>query len=122
MYSTKFRDTSTGGTLKVGMTAEAVRTLLGIPIEVRSRQTGRDLREVWTYVDRYFGGKYNEDDRGGGETEARAFVTGLTLGLAVILMPPPTHTHYLVFSDGKIIGWDLPDPYAPDLIIEKRER
>ena len=103
------------------MTAEEVRTLLGIPIEVRSRQTGRDLREVWTYVDRYLGGKYNnEDDRD--EATGWGFVTGYTLGLAGILMPPPPHTHYLVFSDGKIIGWDLPDPYAPDLIIEKRER
>ena len=41
-----------------------------------------------------------------------------TLGMLWTL-PAGKEYHHLVFSNGTLVGWDLPDPYAPDLIIDE---
>lgn len=118
MYSSKFHDATTNDKIEVGMTKDDVRQVLGAPQEVRARQTTVDLREVWTYVDRDYSGRGDSSFTAGWWT-----LTILTVGIAAPLLPPwSKSTHYLIFSDGKVIGWDLRDPFAPDLIIEKRER
>lgn len=105
-----FNHYSTSGALKPGMKEVEVRTVLGSPKQVAARRTQFDTRSVWTYK------RYYVDP-------GRYFVIGLaTLGLGFLFSPANTEYHYLVFSDSVLLGWDLPDPYAPDLIIEKRER
>lgn len=120
MKSNNFKDASTSGTLEIGMTKIEVRGFLGSPVSVSARHTGVDLREVWLYEDRNFDNKVYADDRI--KVAAWSYLAVSTLGIAAIFMPPPTTSHYVVFSDGRLLGWDLIDPYAPDLIIETRER
>ncbi len=93
------------------MTKDEVKNLLGNPDRVSARQNQYDIREVWTYL------QTSEEDK--------RKHTGLTIGTFGLFGALPvgaTEHHYIVFSGDKMIGWDLPDPYAPDLIIEKRER
>ena len=120
MYSTKFREASVNGVIKTGMTKEEVRRVLGPPKAVQARQTAIDLREVWTYKDRDYGRKMYDTDAS--EYSGWAVLTIVSMGFGAVLLPPPASTHYVVFTDDKVLGWDLPDPFAPDPIIEKRER
>jgi hypothetical protein len=120
MYSTKFREASVSGIIKTGMTKEEVRLVLGPPMAVQARQTAIDLREVWTYKDRDYGRKVYGSDAA--EYSEWVVLSIVSLGIGAVLLPPPASTHYVVFTDDKVLGWDLPDPFAPDLIIEKRER
>ncbi len=119
-YSTKFHDASVNDRIKTGMTKEEIRQVLGTPTDVETRKNAVDLREVWTYTDHDYGRKKYPSD-------AAAYIgwgalTLLSAGIMAIILPPPPSTHYIIFSDEKVIGWDLRDPFAPDLIIEKRER
>lgn len=93
------------------MKKEEVRTLLGQPDRVAARQTRDDVREVWTY-------------RQTGPDDYRQWLglSILSFGCVSLFPVGASEYHHVVFSDGNLIGWDLPDPYAPDLIIEKRER
>ena len=97
-----------GGQLKAGMSEAEVRSILGAPAKTAMRQTATDQRAVWTY-------------------RKRALTQGyLAAGLITVgffyLLPPPFEEHFIIFSNGALVGWDLPDPYAPDLIIEQRIR
>jgi len=110
LTSTNFNRQSTSGSLKPGMKDSEVRQLLGEPKKVAARKTSYDTRAVWTYK------QYSI------EHPISYFLLGvLTFGILWVL-PAEEEYHHLVFSDGVLLGWDLPDPYAPDLIIEKRER
>ncbi len=110
LTSTDFNRQSTSGSLQPGMKDSEVKQLLGEPRKVAARKTNSDTRAVWTYKQYYL------------EHPISYFFGGvLTLGIRWVL-PADEEYHHLVFSDGTLIGWDLPDPYAPDLIIEKRER
>ena len=110
LTSTNFNRQSTSGSLLPGMKDSEVRQLLGKPRKVAARKTTSDTRAVWTYKQYYL------------EHSISYFLGGFfTFGMLWIL-PADQEYHYLVFSDGTLIGWDLPDPYAPNLIIEKRER
>lgn len=120
MKSNRFQEASTSGALEIGMTKEEVRLLLGNPLNVSARKTTVDLREVWTYRDKNFEEKVYREDKV--NEVLWGYVVGSTLGIAAIFMPPPDTTHLVVFSNAKLIGWDLADPYAPDLVIEIRER
>jgi hypothetical protein len=108
---TGFNDATTKGILTVGITKDEAREKLGPPDKVAARQTRYDVREVWTY--------YQTGERDSVHYNAESV---LTLGVRSLFPPGATEAHYLVFSDNKLIGWDLPDPYAPDLIVERRER
>ena len=72
-----------------------------------------DVRSVWTYRDRSFPPHL-----------IPGYVIGgiFTIGILWCMPWRVDEPHYLVLSDGTVIGWDLADPYAPDLIIENRER
>lgn len=110
LTGTDFNSYTTSGSIQPGMKEDEVRQLLGKPRRVAARKTNFDTRSVWTYKQYYL------------EHPIPYFIVGvLTIGISWIL-PARQEYHYLVFSDGRLIGWDLPDPYAPDLIIEKRER
>lgn len=119
MYATEFRDAANTGKIQIGMKKDDVRKLLGTPQDVSTRQLKDGIREVWVYRDRNFKGR-NSEDRS--DREAWQFATAFTLGVAAIFMFPPTDSHYLVLRDGEVIGWDMTDIDAPDLIFEKRER
>ena len=108
---TNFNEATTKGIITVDMTKEEVREKLGDPDKVAMRQTQYDVREVWIYYQT-------------GESDKDSYRTGsiLTFGVVSLFPVGSSEAHYLIFSNGKLIGWDLPDPYAPDLIIEKRER
>lgn len=108
---TDFNEATTKGIITVGMTKEEVREKLGPPNKVAARQTQYDVREIWIY---YQTGQQDKDNYKVGSI--------LTFGLVSLFPVGANEAHYLVFSNNKLIGWDLPDPYAPDLIIEKRER
>lgn len=75
--------------LQVGMTKEQVVKVLGGPAGVQRNFVGPgDLREVWIYhVPRWV----DQDTP----------------------LYPATHT--VVFRNDKVTGWDLPNPYRPDL-------
>ncbi len=91
------------GKLQIGMTSQEVRNVVGNPYRVAKRLISEnDIREVWTFKE------YSFDSVG----------ACLSFGF----MPPLPEKQYLVFRNDKLIGWNLPDPFSPDLIIEKRER
>lgn len=92
------------GKLKIGMTTQEVREVVGNPNKTAVRQvTKDDVREIWTY------------------NETTPDMTGAFLSFGMI-PSPSLPAYYLVFRNDKLIGWNLPDPLAPDIIIEKRER
>ena len=109
-YPPNFINKSTDGTLKIGIKESEIRKSLGSPHNIAIRKTAVDTRSVWTYR----------------EVRPYNHIIYNLLGLATFgifyMVPGVIEDHYLVLSDGVLIGWDLPDPYAPDLIIEKRER
>lgn len=108
--STKFNEHTTSGHIRPGINADEVTRILGKPRKVASRKTQADIRSVWAYREYRI------------EHPVGFFFIGLvTLGMG-FLFPATPEDHYMVFSDSTLIGWDIPDPYAPDLIIEKRER
>lgn len=75
--------------LKPGMTKDEVQALLGAPTGSERRQiANNDLREIWIY-----------------------HVPRLNP-----LTPLYPDLYILTFSNGKLIGWNLPDPYDPSLI------
>ena len=91
------------GRLQIGMTTQEVRSVVGNPYRVAKRRISEtDTREVWTYKE------YHIDPTG----------ACLSFGLG----PSTPEKQYLIFQNFKLIGWNLPDPFSPDLIIEKRER
>ena len=91
------------GRLQIGMTSQEVRNVVGNPYRVAKRLVSEnDIREVWTYKE------YHIDPTG----------ACLSFGLG----PSTPEKQYLVFQNDKLIGWNLPDPFSPDIIIEKRER
>lgn len=93
------------------MSKDEVKKILGPPESVASRKTSVDVRSVWTYSQPKL------------RSPAAYFLLGvLTFGIFWLLPALDTEYHYIVFSDEILVGWDLKDPYAPDLIIEKRER
>ena len=109
----KFKQHSTSGSLKTGMTEEEIKGLFGNPNKIGERKTVYDIRAVWTYKQYQLWGPAGQ----------LLYLTGCTITFGLIcLLPGPTEYHYLVLSDGILIGWDIPDPYAPDLIVERRER
>lgn len=75
--------------LKVGMTKDEVQAILGSPTGMERKQiASNDLREIWIYhVPR---------------------VNPLT--------PLYPDLYILAFSNGKLIGWNLPNPYDPALV------
>ncbi len=108
--STNFNRYSTSGRIQPGMSDHEVRKLIGSPKKVASLKLKTDTRSLWTYKQRTL------------ENPVSYFFFGIiTFGIA-FLYPAQTEYHYLVFSDNILVGWDMPDPYAPDLIIEKRLR
>jgi|GEM_PF-2646500 len=92
------------GKLKIDMTTREVREVIGNPDKTAVRRVAKDdIREIWTY----------------NETSVDKTGAFLSCGLA----PSPSYpAYYLVFRNDKLIGWNLPDLLAPDIIIEKRER
>ena len=75
--------------LRPGMTKEEVKTLFGEPTGTTRERVGPDdIREVWVYhIPR-------------------------VLDRDTPLYPA---LHFVVFKNEKALGWDLPDPYRPDL-------
>ncbi len=75
--------------LRLGMTKEQVTQALGAPNGIQRNFLGPDdLREVWVYhVPRWV----DQDT------------------------PLYPATHAVVFRNDRVIGWDLPNPYRPDL-------
>lgn len=91
------------GKLQIGMTSQEVRNVVGNPYRVAKRFISEnDIREVWIFKE------YSFDPVG----------ACLSFGLG----PSSPEKQYLIFRNDRLIGWNLPDPFSPDLIIEKRER
>ena len=104
-----FGEASRVGLLNIGMTQDQVKELLGDPDKSASRQIRNTIREVW---------KYKETTR----RHVRDWLTASVFSLGLwSFVPVGAEVHLLIFSDGAVIGWDLPDPYDPDIIIEKKE-
>lgn len=75
--------------LKVGMTKDEVQAILGSPTGMERKQiASNDLREIWIY-----------------------HVPRLNP-----LTPLYPDLYILAFSNGKLIGWNLPNPYDPALV------
>lgn len=109
-----FRRATVSGRLQVGASADEARTILGEPESVASRKTVSDVRSVWTYRDRNFS-----------RSRIPAYILLGPITVGIIWLTPWSVTdtvHQLVLSDDEVVGFDLADPYAPDLIIEHRER
>lgn len=107
-YHKPITNSFNNGKVKTNMTTEEVRKVLGNPSNIGTRRIGDETREVWRY------NEYTPD----GVLIALGI---LTLGISWLLPPKPS-PQYLIFQNDKLVGINLPDPYAPDLIIEKRER
>ena len=91
------------------MTAKEVRTVVGDPYEITKRQVSpSDVREVWTYKE------YQPDG-------ASIGIGFILFGITWVIPPTPTFQNVVIQND-KFIGVNMPDPYAPQLIIEKREQ
>jgi hypothetical protein len=105
-----FNHHSTSGALQLGMKDSDVKQILGEPEKVSARKTNSDVRTVWMYR------QYYMRDPGG------YFLAGLLTFGVFWAFPANSEWHHLAFNNGVLIGWDMDDPYAPDLIIEKRER
>ncbi|MDO9514606.1 MAG: hypothetical protein Q7J01_00700 [Syntrophales bacterium] len=91
------------GKLQIGMTPQEVRNVIGNPDKVAKRLVSEnDIREVWMFKE------YSLDPTG----------ACLSFGLG----PSLPEKQYLIFQNDRLVGWNLPDPFSPDLIIEKRER
>jgi hypothetical protein len=114
----RFTQATTDGQVRPAMTRDEIRQALGKPSATASRTTAVDVREVWIYREAHPPWK-SADPR---DRVFYALMGVFTLGLWWVLAPATYEEHWVVFSDGRVIGWDLPDPYAPNLIIEKRER
>ena len=103
LVSTPITSSINKGRLQIGMSPEEVRNVVGNPDNVAKRLINEnDIREVWMFKE------YPFDPVG----------ATISLGLG----PPLPEKQYLVFRNDKLIGWNMPDPFSPDIIIEKRER
>lgn len=79
--------------LRLGMTKEQVTQALGGPAGIQRNWAGQgDLREVWVY---HVFRRFNQDTP----------------------LYPDTHT--VIFRNDKVVGWDMPNPYRPDLLEQK---
>lgn len=75
--------------LKAGMTKDEVQAKLGSPTGMERKQiTNSDLRENWIY---------------------HIYRTNP-------LTPLYPDLYILTFSNGKLLGWNLPNPYDPNLV------
>ena len=108
-YSKPVTNGFNNGAIKTDMTASEVKEKIGKPSNIGIRKiSDSDTRQVW---------RYNEYSPG-----ARGIALGiLTFGIGFFI-PPDSEAQYLIFQNDKLVGVNLPDPYAPDLIIEKRDR
>lgn len=75
--------------LNVGMTKDEVQAILGSPTGMERKQiTSNDFRELWIY-----------------------HVPRLNQ-----LTPLYPDLYIFVFSNGKLLGWNLPNPYDPTIV------
>ena len=92
---TDFFKATAEGKLKVGMTADEVRTVLGNPDSTKGGSSGTVPVDMWIYK------QTSSEDR----TNYLA-TTAVTLGLWGIVPVLATEPHYIVFAGGKVVSWD----------------
>lgn len=92
---TDFFKATAEGKLKVGMTADEVRAVLGNPDTTKGGTAGTVPVDMWIYK------QTSHEDR----TNYLA-TTAVTLGLWGIVPVLATEQHYVVLAGGKVVSWD----------------
>lgn len=92
---TDFLKATSEGKLKVGMTTEEVRTVVGNPDSTKGGTAGMVPVDLWIYK------QTSSEDR----TNYVA-ATGVTFGLWGLVPVQATESHYVVFAGGKVVSWD----------------
>lgn len=108
-YSRPITNGLNSGRIRMDMDTTSIKREAGIPAKIAVRKiSANDTRQVWVY------NEYSPS--------MMQFLFGfLTFGLIWFDLPPPTQKT-LVFQNDLLVGVDLPDPTAPNFILEKRER
>ena len=92
---TDFFKATAEGKLKVGMTAEELRTVLGNPDSTKGGMAGAVPVDMWIYK------QTSSEDR----TNYLA-TTAVTLGLWGLVPVLATEQHFVILAGGKVVSWD----------------
>lgn len=93
---TGFLDATADGTLKRGQTTEQVRQLVGKPHSTKSLLIGETPVEVWYYK------QTTHEDR-----VRQVGMSFASLGIFAFVPVGASEEHFVVFSDGKVVSWDV---------------
>ena len=92
---TEFLNATAEGKLKMGMTTEEVRTVLGNPDSTKGGTAGMVPVDMWIYK-----------QTSGEDRTNYVAATGVTFGLWGLVPVSATEPHYVLFAGGKVVSWD----------------
>jgi hypothetical protein len=96
--------------IKIYMTKEEVKQLIGSPPAISTEQTENDVNEIWTY-----------NQTSSEDLHFWLNMSAYTLGLWSFIPIGATEYFHILFSDGIVIGCDKSDRYPSDLIVDTLE-
>lgn len=110
LYTSKpVTDAANSGKLVVGMSPDEARKVLGSADEVAKQIINEhDIKEVWIY--------YEYDPN------IRSCSLACMSCSRDLFVPLKAKLKYVIFHNEKLIGWNLPDPFVDDLLLQEREQ